>query len=486
MLFAIKKNYLNILLISAITFVLAACLGGGGGGGSDSSGSSSASAGSASSVGTITGFGSVFVNGVRFNTSNAEIIINEQQAAESDLALGMVVAVSRTSSSSSTASRVEFEENVKGPVDVNDNSGTFSALGQTIITNAQTVFDNGGLAALVPGVVVEVSGFRDNNDNIIATFVENKGAPGNVSSFEVIGNVRNLNTGTMTFQIDDLNVNYGSANLNDFASGMPSEGQLVEVKDETKVYVANSLSLNATEVEPQVPLGGDVNPGDEIEIENIVTQVISATAFVLGGVTVITNANTQFLFGTADQIVVGTRLEAEGSINGAGMLVARKIKFEDNDVRIIGSVFAKGIDTLTMLDPNGVIVTVTDQTELEDDTSNNPLTFADIQVGNYLEIRGFTGPNSTFIASELEREDPDQDARLRGPVGVFDAVAGTVTVLGITVSTSSQTQFEGLNDQVISASAFFNSLTSGLTIVQAQWDPFNNISDSVMELELED
>lgn len=461
--------------------VFAGCSGGGGGGGDSSSGSS----GSLSSTGTITGFGSVFVNGVRFDTSNATIIRNELQTTENELNLGMLVTV-QSNSSNNTASSVSFEEDVKGPVDANNNSGTLSVMGQTVITNAQTVFDNGGLASLTVGTIAEVSGFRNANDDIVATFVENKGAGVNVNTYEVIGIARNVNTAAMTFQIDDLAVNYSAADVNDLVNGMPSEGQLVEVKDANKAYVANSFMLSATKVELQAPFGGGANPGARVEIESMVTQVISPNMFVIGGLTVVTNANTRFLFGTADQIQVGTRLEVEGTINSSGTLVASKVKFEDNDARIMGNVFAMGANSITMLDSNGVVVNVTAQTELEDKTSNNAFTFNDIQVNDYLEVRGFIGTNSAFIATELEREDPDQDARLRGPVSTFDAVAGTVTILGVTLNTNSQTDFEGLNDQVVSKETFFNSLTPGLTVVQGKWDPFNNVSDSVKELELED
>ena len=477
-------NRRALVPLSLIVFVLSACSGGGGGG-EDDLGTSVSSSSTVSSSGTITGFGSVFVNGVRFDTSNATIMRNEQQVNESQLDLGMLVTVNG-SSDDNVATSVNFEEDVKGPVDVNDNSGTFSVMGQTVISDAQTIFINGGLATLTPGTIAEVSGFRDANDDIVATFVENRGAAINVNEYEVIGRVRNLNVGAMTFNIDDLLVDYSAANLNDLSGGAPTSGQLVEVEDANKAYVTNSLILSATKVEPQAPFGGGAVPGARVEIENIVTQVLSPVSFVLGGLTVVTNMSTQFLFGTPDQIAAGVRLEVEGTINSSGNLVATKVKFEDNDARIIGTVFAKGANSLTMLDLNGVVVTVTNQTSLEDDTSNNPFSFADILVGNYLEIRGFIGSNAAFIATEIERDNPDQDARIRGVVSAFDATARTVTVLGQTLNTNGQTTYEGLNDQVIGSAAFFNSLTPGLTIVQGQWDPFNNITGPVEELELED
>ena len=46
------------------------------------------------SSGTIDGFGSIFVNGIEYETDDAEIVVNGQAADESALRLGMVVDVS--------------------------------------------------------------------------------------------------------------------------------------------------------------------------------------------------------------------------------------------------------------------------------------------------------------------------------------------------------------------------------------------------------
>ncbi len=45
------------------------------------------------SQGSITAFGSVWVNGVEFDTSNASILRNGSSVTQSDLAIGMVVTV---------------------------------------------------------------------------------------------------------------------------------------------------------------------------------------------------------------------------------------------------------------------------------------------------------------------------------------------------------------------------------------------------------
>ena len=65
----------EILKISTVSLAIAAVIGltacGGGGGGSDSTTSSPATSGNTITSGVITGFGSVFVDGVEFETANS-------------------------------------------------------------------------------------------------------------------------------------------------------------------------------------------------------------------------------------------------------------------------------------------------------------------------------------------------------------------------------------------------------------------------------
>ena len=83
------------LLMAAAAALLSAC----GGGGSDAGvagaggGGGGIPAATAVSYGTITQFGSIWVNGVEFSTSNASFRVKGQPGAASDLRIGMVVRV---------------------------------------------------------------------------------------------------------------------------------------------------------------------------------------------------------------------------------------------------------------------------------------------------------------------------------------------------------------------------------------------------------
>jgi len=466
---------------------LAGC-GGGGGGGTDSISASTSGGTVGVSSGTITGFGSVFVNGVKFNTDNAGIFRGDDQLNDvRELEIGMIVRV-EGSIDDRVASSVRFEEDVKGPADGQATGDSFSVMGQTVITDAATVFSNTSLAGIAAGDILEISGLRNANDDIVARFVERKTSSADVNRYSVIGNVRDLDTTSLTFRVDDLTVSYGTANVNDLPAGNPVEGQLVEVKDDDKAYVLGSLRLTATKVEPQNRLGNAGAIGAKAEIESIVTRVNSSSEFEMGDILVRTTASTLFLFGTPNNIVVGARLEAEGIIDSSGVLEAVKVKFEDNDARIQASVDSDGVNvedgTVTLL---GIPVTITGETDMEDKRDDvSPFSLSDIQAGDYLETRGFIGANGAFVATELRRDDDDSKVEIRAPVSQKDPLAGTVTVLGVTVNTSGSKQFRGFDDQPISASQFFDAIVEELTVVKAKWDPFTDISAPARELELED
>jgi len=108
--------YLSVLLLA---WLPGGCGGGAGGGiGLASSGGSGGGIGGTglTSSGTIDGFGSVFVNGVEFDTTGAEILVDDQRVGEEALGIGMVVLVVgevNADGATGTASRIVFDEAVR-------------------------------------------------------------------------------------------------------------------------------------------------------------------------------------------------------------------------------------------------------------------------------------------------------------------------------------------------------------------------------------
>ena len=136
----------------------------------------------------------------------------------------------------------------------------------------------------------------------------------------------------------------------------------------------------------------------------------------------------------------------------------------------------------------GLMFEIRALTDLEDKSAAGvePLTLNDLVVDvDSVEIRGFQ-QGVAIVTVELDRQDPQLDALLRGPVTAFDASAGTVEILGVTVfELAGTTSYAAANEAAVSRSQFFNLLEVG-TLVEAKWDVFDGPSDIADELNIEE
>jgi hypothetical protein len=307
--------------------LLASC---GGGGGGDVAGIDRGGIRGGIAVGPVTGFGSIFVNGVRYTTEEATVEIDGQPAASDELALGYVVRVEAEfgdAGSDPSAQRVFFDSDVAGPVDSLDASaGRLIVLGQQLATDSATFFgpgiDPSSFAGLQPGDQVRVSGFRDPGGQILAARIEL--APGLTEQL-VRGLAAGVDTNADRLSIGGLEIDYSGAGLVDgFPQGEPRDGdplRAIGARDEgTGLFIATRLVYLESML--------DVAQGDEGEIEGYVTRFASATDFAVSGIPVTTNAQTEFEDGQANDLALGLRVEVEGAFDASGVLVARELEFK--------------------------------------------------------------------------------------------------------------------------------------------------------------
>jgi len=457
---------LRALLLLYATLLTVACGGGGYGGpntaGIDRTGSPSF----ALAFGTISGFGSIIVNGVHYETSSSTFEIDDSPGSQDDLSVGDVVLVQATQASGSTtwtATSVTFDDNVEGPIAAgsrNATAGTFVVLGQTIITNADTSYDdsfaNPSFAGLSDGQVVEISGFVNADGAIVATRIEPKPAS---TQFEVTGIVAAHASGAMTFMINDLVVDYSSAaSIRDFPGGVINDGDLVEVKG--TAFDAPSTTLTATDVEFK---GGQLqgDAGVRVEIEGLITRFGSQTDFDVSGVTV--DATSATFEGDAANIGLNVKVEVEGALNGSNVLVATKVDVRRAKlIRIeaaVDSVDAAS-DTFVTL---GITIAVDALTRMEDKDSNvTPFTLNDLNPGDVVRMRGSVsgGAGAAQVLATLLERDFRPDTELQG--FVESATDPIITILGVTIDTSGASAFRDENGAGMTRQAFFDRLANEL------------------------
>lgn len=437
---------------------------------------SASGSGSASASGTVTGFGSLFVNGKRFETENAEVrhdgvtercTISSSLAQRCGLKEGMTVKVRGSfSGSSHTASAITQEDTLEGPItSVDVLNSRFAVLGQTVLVDDTTQFDSGvSLANLAPNQVVEVSGFIKNaaTGEIVASFIERKAGTGcGTDGCEIKGVVKNHNHATTRFEIGGLTVAYNNTTIiNDMPVPTGSNWNDIFVEVKGTSFDAATTTLTATKVEPENEGNGD--DIDEFEVEGFVTQAGTPTGniidFTIGTTPVRTTANTEFRGGTVDEIVVGAKMSAEGRFDGS-TLIAKHVKFHES-VKLEGNATVTG-STLTLAGLPGVTITVNSQTELKD--GGNTITLNDLH-GNHVRVRGRVSGSNTVIATRIQLRSPDDDVDLQGPVQVVSDP--NLTILGVTVDTTGVV-FEGIDDGPISRASFFSAVNVG-TLVKVQ------------------
>lgn len=427
------------------------------------------------SFGEISAFSSVFVNGVRYETGNATITVNGQNATETDLAVGHVVQVEGTvdvSQASGIATRITFDSNVVGAIATID-TDSLMVLGQRVLVGANTSFGRSivpaSLDGLSVGTLIEVSGLVRPNGDIAATRLE-LAMPG--AEPKVLGEVSNLDQATSSFTINGLTIDFSAANLVGLPNGQPENGITVEVRgvvDAASVLVASRVELKALEI----------NEGDRVEIEGFVSRFASPSDFDVLGIPVTTDSQTQFEGGSAADLALGVRLEVQGVLDERGVLIAEEVLFRAESLLLIaapveqlvvvtGENFETGV--ITLLGIEAAVENTLTRFEDKSIAGLEPFGLSDINVGDYLEVRGFAGPvpMNAVLVTLVERQDPQADVRLRG---IAESVSQPgFTILGVAIATDAATQFEDADGNVITADDFFNNAQGRLVSVTGPFD----------------
>ncbi len=464
-----------IRAIPALVAAFAVACGGGSGGTQNFGGIE----GTGFAFGTITGFGSIFVNGVAIQTNNATVTIDGASSTESALRIGQVVRVQTRISGSGasrsvTATSVSADDAVEGPVQARDLvAQTLTVLGQLVRIDGATSFDPsiaGGLVGLQVGDVVEVYGFLNAAREVVATRIERKPAGG---TFELTGFVSSLNVNR--FQIGAITIDFTGAQLVNLPGGAPANGQLVEVRG---INVSPAGIFVVTRVEL---VSANPTSADEAEVEGLITTVTSASDFVVGTQRVTTNAATTFDGGTAANIAVNTKVEVEGAITN-GVLQATKVAFKaGTNIRIKGLV-----DSINTAAGSLVVLGVTVQTNTStrfDDQSQaraRPFNLSQLRVNDYVEIRG-TASGNTLTAVTFERRDPE--SRLELQAVAQNISPPSFTLLGITVQTTNTTEFRDVNDALLTSTQFFAQAANRLVKARGTRSGTTQLTATQVELE---
>jgi hypothetical protein len=423
------------------------------------------------STGVITGFGSVYLNGERYDTSDVAVTMDDQAADMSQLRVGQYVELKghEHGAGDLDAEVIRYHNVLEGPVTgIDVGAGTFVAMGQTVRATLDTVFGDdikpASVEGLAVGDVVEVSGLVPQDGVIDATRIDLKpdGGP-----YDVTGYVSTVSVAAHRFDLNGLVVDYSTANMEDFTTGDPAVGDLVLVKGFT--FLGDGAFL-AIHVELRSEDRLTAGPGDLVEVEGLVADFVSVTNFKVAGWKVTTTAGTEYEHGTAADLADGVHVFVKGVADATGVLVARKIAFREvSEIRVVAQVDAIApYGELVLL---GLEVATTESTVYQDMSvaSLRDFGLADVVVGTWLDVRGYEEPagSGRVVAVHVVRIDPADGVRLRGPFR--DPAPPSFDILSVLVTTSDATRFVLEGNVRLTAAEFFSQAPGELVEAWGTW-----------------
>lgn len=253
-------------------------------------------------LGSISGFGSVILNGIKFDDIGATVRLDGVTTGSADLRLGMVASVQGqrgATLTSGVASQIEVWSIAQGLV-TQVQAGSFNVAGMVLKINSSTVFDGVSSAAgLLTGLRVAVWGLQAGADARSWT----------VTRVAVVSAVPAVSTGLVVMTNLQPTLN-GLVLTGGLASGLV-QGQLVRALG---TLYSGSGSLHIDRVDLAGLPGGVARQG-ELEIEGFVTAVLPTKRFMLGNLEV--DASSAEFSSPAIPMTVGLRVEVKGSWQGA-------------------------------------------------------------------------------------------------------------------------------------------------------------------------
>ena len=434
--------------------IFSACGGGGGGGIGIADGGIR---GTGSSVGPVSGFGSVFVNGVKFETGNIlnrRVVNNDGLSSEDDLEKGMILRVEGrwTADGTGTAESLEYDDTFRSTaanvsVTKVDSSGapetgTFTVLGQTISFDRRTVIrlDNEFAdASALEGKLVRISAWPS-GDSYRASYIgELDTLTGNLVELEGLGR---YDSGDLLIGTQRIIVPGDSV----FADGLTADaigqtGQRIEVEGEY-----DGAIITARTIRPADDRRYEGQEGEDIEITGTVSGYTPrATSFFVNGVAVSITSDTEFDDLDRGQLTDNMLVRVEGDFLN-GVIVAEEVELFEGNAEVEAAVLSPLDDAAANeLNVGGVRVLITNNTLVEQDDGAQ----FSVYDAEYLEVEGVERESANgqiyleALSVEIE-DDETSEYELSGRLGGIDCLTSLI-VLGVSMEITGETEFDGVS-----------------------------------------
>jgi Domain of unknown function (DUF5666) len=447
----LDRTALRLIVMAIGAGIIAACGGGVGSGGTGSGGPRDAI-----SSGTITGFGSVVVDGTRFDDKGAATVTETEPGKDvlAEARLGNRVEVASQTIGAATSFRIEPA--IVGSVSALTSNG-FESLGQTVLVNTDAtlgpVTQLGGYASAADvkvGDAVEVHGVykaTGTMQTVQATRIDKRTE--SPTFLRVSGLVQALGgAGNQHFQIGALTIDYSAASIAP-TGAMLADGGAVTVfapMDHFVLQAGGSPRLTATTVRVKALRSDGLN----VYASGLVSQLDTAAGrFKLDGLTV--NYASASIAPAGASLTNGNYVQARGMIAADGSMTASLVTLRDGksqpEAELKGTIvgFDGTVGTFLVRD---VLVTLANAT-----LEGCPV--SGLQNGLFVEIEGAMNA-AGVIAKDVHCADEGAGSTIdrQGIASAVDTAASSFTLLrtgstAVPVSWSSLTFFGGVTPQTL-------------------------------------
>lgn len=434
--FTLNHHFAGVITVVAMS-VLAAC---GGGGGEPVAAAAlvdaTALSASVDVSGTITGFGSVIIDGVKYDDTQTSVSTDTNPAAPTagtltDLKLGMRV---EAKLKNGVMTDLVMRASLVGPVAALDaTASSFTLYGQTVkvsVTGATPTAFEGvqDFAGLVAGDWVEVHGTVDANKTIAATRIERKPQGDAAKGLRLGGVISALDTTAKTFKFNDQIIDYSVATFKP-AAAVPVNGAMAAVYSDqlptAGVLKAKSIALSKPEEGKELRVGGRISAFTSLSDFTVSGVKVNASAATLEG-------------GVAADVMAGASVGVEGVVTGE-VLKATRLRIMKTPADVKASLAGQVTDWLsaTSFKVRGTTVDASTAT-FTGGTSADLGNGARLLVSGRVQGDVLKATSIAFTAAPAAKP-----TTLKGEIRDYNATTGTFRFLGATIKLSSSVEFVG-------------------------------------------
>lgn len=290
--------------------------------------------------GTVSGLGSVIVNGVRYDDSTA-VVTDVDGTPRSAAALGLGMAVEVESGGISTASgrpeatatAIRYTSEMVGPIAAIDaGTGRITVLGQTVQLQVTTAFGAplSGLGSLAVGQIVELHAEQNTATGVyLATRVDAR-ADADTPAWRVRGLITERDALTRRFSIGNASFDYGAVPPAGVVVGRMARATLAKTAADSTVWTVTALATGQRAL-PE---------GREATLAGLVTEIEAQPKFFSVNGQPVNAAGLTLPNGLA----LGARVEVKGRVTGGALratevsVLAGAAAVPTSDIELIGNV----------------------------------------------------------------------------------------------------------------------------------------------------